>query len=214
LAEPTEEAASPPHEVDLKDPLIAAGLALCLPGLGHFYQKRTAKAILFMVCILGTFFFGWDLGGRKVVYASWRQGDRRWPYLCQVWVGLPAWPALIQTGFGRPLGENFMVQPDLVRETRHGPHELDRWHKQYHGRFELGTVFTMIAGLLNVLVIFDAAAGPVGSSPNEPEPGGRSEQSDKKKTGRSARRGGSKRDPDEEEPATPTDKQPVSEGVD
>ena len=42
---------------------------------------------------------------------------------------------------------------------------MDDWHRTYHGWFELGTVFTMIAGLLNVLAIFDAAAGPVGSSP-------------------------------------------------
>jgi hypothetical protein len=151
------------HEVDLKDPLFAAFLGLLLPGLGHLYQRRTAKGILYLVCILGMYLYGWDLGGRRVVYASWRPGDRRWPYLCQVWVGLPAWPAMIQSGFNLPLGD-FMRQPSLIRNHANGPNELDEWNRQYHSNFELGTVLTMVAGLLNILAIFDAAAGPVGST--------------------------------------------------
>ena len=168
MAEKSPEAAAV-HEVDLRDPLFAAFLALLWPGAGHLYQRRWAKGILFFVCIVGTFIFGWDLGGQKVVYASWRPGDRRWPYLCQVWVGLPAWPALVQTAFDRPLGDDFMRAPSLARARNDAPNELDLWQKEYHSRFEMGTVFTMVAGLLNILVIFDAAAGPVGSSPLPPE---------------------------------------------
>lgn len=150
-----------PREVDLKDPLAAAFYALLLPGLGHLYQGRTAKGILFMICILGTYLYGWNLGGCRVVYASWRQGDKRWQYVCQMWAGGVTWPAAIQTGFDNPFGD-FMRQPGL-----HGPDpsELNQWHRQYHSNFEMGTVFTMIAGLLNILVIFDAAGGPVGSTP-------------------------------------------------
>jgi hypothetical protein len=167
LAENTQEDSEEEdsaEEVDLRDPLLAALLAAVLPGLGHFYPRRYAKSILFFICILGTFLFGWDLGGGRVVYASWRPGDKRWPYLCQVWVGLPAWPALIQTAFEQPFGD-FMRAPDLTRNHEFAPNEMDEWHKTYHTKFELGTVFTMIAGLLNILAIFDAAAGPVGSSP-------------------------------------------------
>ncbi|MFI4874319.1 MAG: DUF6677 family protein, partial [Blastopirellula sp. JB062] len=39
--------------------------------------------------------------------------------------------------------------------------ELGDLHRKYGYRFEMGTLYTMIAGLLNVLVIFDAYAGPV-----------------------------------------------------
>ena len=39
--------------------------------------------------------------------------------------------------------------------------ELSKWHLKYHSYFDLGTLYTMIAGLLNVLAIYDAAAGPV-----------------------------------------------------
>jgi hypothetical protein len=42
--------------------------------------------------------------------------------------------------------------------------ELAKWHKQYGTKFDMGTVYTMIAGLLNVLVIYDALAGPAASS--------------------------------------------------
>ena len=47
-----------PVEVDLKDPVVAALLAWFLPGAGHLYQGRHAKGILYMACILTTFFFG------------------------------------------------------------------------------------------------------------------------------------------------------------
>ena len=57
-------------EIDLKDPRLAAFLAWLVPGLGHIYQGRTGKGILFSVCILGTFFYGMYVGGGRVVYAS------------------------------------------------------------------------------------------------------------------------------------------------
>lgn len=83
-------------EIDLRDPWLAAVLAWVWPGAGHLYQRRTGKGWLFMVCILGTYFFGLALGEGKVVYASWNQTDRRWQYPLQLGVGLPALPALVQ----------------------------------------------------------------------------------------------------------------------
>ena len=38
--------------------------------------------------------------------------------------------------------------------------ELDQLHYRMGRDFEFGTVYTMVAGLLNVLVIYDAWAGP------------------------------------------------------
>ena len=146
--------------IDLKNPLLAAGLAFVLPGLGHLYQGRLGKAILFMVCILGTYFYGWAISGGKVVYACWNPDSlRHYGYFCQVWVGLPAWPAMIQATVKPPLGPTFMVPPDFTNKNNN----LSDWYRNYPG-FELGSVLTMVAGLLNLLVIFDAAAGPVGST--------------------------------------------------
>ena len=62
--------AEEPIEVELREPWLALFLAWLWPGAGHFYQRRYAKAVLFMVCILGTWFFGLSLGGGHVVYAS------------------------------------------------------------------------------------------------------------------------------------------------
>ena len=85
-----------PVEIDLRNRYLAVLWAWLIPGAGHFYQRRYAKAVLYFVCILGTFFFGLGLGGGRVVYASFRRPDMRYPYLCQVFVGLPALPALVQ----------------------------------------------------------------------------------------------------------------------
>ena len=154
-------------EIDLRNPLRAAFWALLWPGSGHIYQRRYGKGVLFMICILSLFVTGWNLGGQKVVYASWRPGDHRWQYFCQVWVGIPAWPAILQTVNITPLGEDFMRRPAIDSrwfndQTDHDqPTEAALWQLTYHGDYELGTVLTMIAGLLNLLVVFDAAAGPV-----------------------------------------------------
>ncbi len=85
-------------KVDLKDPALAALLAFLLPGLGHFYQRRVFKGLLYCVCILGTFFTGLSIGHGQVVYFQWKQPENRtYAYLCQFWVGIPALPALAQS---------------------------------------------------------------------------------------------------------------------
>jgi hypothetical protein len=137
--------------------------------MGHLYQGRRAKGLLFMICILGTFIYGLFLGEGRVVYAAWQGENKRWPYLCQVGVGLPALPALVQASRVRnnkpPLFddviEGFMAPPRVEANPRHPDgDELDQLNKRLHRYFELGTVYTMIAGLLNVLAIYDAWLGP------------------------------------------------------
>ena len=166
-------------EVDLKDPVLAAFLAWLMPGLGHFYQGRTAKGALFLITILGTFITGVYLGGNselgwgRVVYASWREGDKRLPFLCQIGVGLPSMPALIQANRVRngrpPLVGGFMAPPAMEGQQRRGEPTLSDLNKELHRFFELGTVYTMVAGLLNVLAIYDALSGPVITPPAKKE---------------------------------------------
>ena len=160
MSSPSTPPTKPP-EVELRSPGTAALLAWLLPGAGHIYQRRYSKGVLFSVCILGTFFFGLALGGGRVVYASFVEGDRRWQYICQVGVGLPAMPALIQNRLarqGKALGE--WMRPPQSSGNPQVADELADWHKTYHALFEFGTLYTMIAGLLNVLAIYDAAFGP------------------------------------------------------
>src|SRR5436309_3919008 len=47
---------------------MAGVLSYLVPGLGQIYQGRIGKGALFMVCLLGMFFFGMALGGGKSVY--------------------------------------------------------------------------------------------------------------------------------------------------
>jgi hypothetical protein len=181
-------------EIDLKDRRLAAFLAWLIPGAGHLYQGRTGKGILFLVCILGTFFYGLYIGNGRVVYASTapvfsRQFVDRWQYICQVGVGLPALPALVQRyrvkHHEEPLfGDNFMRPPygpndkpssffespdqtDPQRSVVKSPDELSKWNYDYGEYFEIGTVFTVIAGLLNILAIYDAYGGPLLIPPPE-----------------------------------------------
>jgi hypothetical protein len=209
--------------IDLRDPVLAACLAWLFPGAGHFYQRRWGKGGLFMVCILGTFFMGMWMGQGRVVYASWRHNDQRYAYFCQLGVGLPSLPAVVQSIrmnsdpprsplFGGlmapPLMPGQMVPtdwalqqvaagefaredfPDLAEQappayvsylystvTHDSPrkignmsdpyNQLSDWNFKMGPYFELGTVYTLIAGLLNILAIYDAWGGPVSAGPGE-----------------------------------------------
>jgi hypothetical protein len=176
---PADKSSADTIEIDLRDPYTAALLAWAWPGAGHIYQRRYAKAVLFMVCILGTYFFGLALGEGKVVYAAWKQTDRRWQYPLQLGVGLPAAPALVQSVVtrrgGEPLFGGLMAPP---RDDG----ELRSWHKNLNMRFELGTLYTMIAGLLNVLAIWDAYGGPVVSDPGKERGPPKDDEQEKDKT--------------------------------
>lgn len=175
-------------EIDLKDPWLAAFLAWLVPGLGHLYQGRTGKGVLFMVCILGTFVYGLVIGQGRVVYASTapvlsKQFLERWQYLCQLGVGAPALPALVQRARERadkppvfdymrpprrlmPGGQPFVSKDNAEHTVKH-PDELAKWNYDLGERFDIGTMFTVIAGLLNVLAIFDAYGGPLVIPPDE-----------------------------------------------
>jgi len=144
------------------------------------YQGRTAKGILFFLCLMSTYVYGCYLGGSsqvgwaRVVYVAWRDDDMRLAYLCQVGIGLPALPAMIQAnrahngnepwwhGFMAPPRPEGFANPDdrTARALANQP-TLDALHFHLRGYFDLGTAYTMIAGLLNLLAVYDAWGGPV-----------------------------------------------------
>jgi hypothetical protein len=151
--------AQPP--VPLKNPFKAAFLAWLVPGMGHIYQGRTAKGVLYAVCILGLYFVGLALGEGKIVYWRWTNPlndpeNFRASYLCQFFVGLPAFPGLIQ---------------GTLREYHMGPvlwglldappqNAINALHPKLGKLVEVGWVYTVVAGLLNILAIYDAYEGP------------------------------------------------------
>lgn len=163
------------QRVDLRNRPLAALLAWLVPGAGHFYQRRYAKSSLFFVCILSTWILGFVLGGGHVVYASWQPGDKRWHYLLQAGVGAPALPALIQGDRMRrntsdrgqtdrrnytPLWGGFMAPPFRPVDEKEAD-EVSAWYARFGAGYEMGTWYTVIAGLLNILVIYDAYGGPL-----------------------------------------------------
>lgn len=143
--------------LDLRNRELAAFLAWLIPGAGHFYQRRHLKSAIFFIAIMSTFGLGMLVGGGHCVYASWT-GEWRLQYVLQAGVGLPAMPAAYQAyrvSKGQlPAMRGFMAPPL-------GPKELSDWNKDTSSGFDMGTLYTMIAGLLNILVIFDAYGGPL-----------------------------------------------------
>jgi hypothetical protein len=193
----TNAGSDDPIEIELKDPRLAAFLAWLIPGLGHFYQGRTGKGVLFFVCILGTFYYGLYIGGGRVVYASTEPVfsrsflTERWQFVCQAGVGLPALPAVVQRARVRSnnppllsgsfdewsmrpprpgLAGRFESKDPTSGQIVQHPDELSKWNYDLGENFEIGTVFTVIAGLLNILAIFDAYGGPL-VIPAEQKPG-------------------------------------------
>lgn len=151
--------------VRLREPLKAAFLAWLIPGWGHLYQGRKGKAILYASCILGLYFMGLLMGEGKIVYWRWVNPFDKPEKFCiyyvgQFWVGLAALPAFIQStlqyyGFEPTLWSfpwNFLAEP---------PQDvLNGLHPRLGKLVEIGTIYTTIAGLLNILAIYDAYEGP------------------------------------------------------
>ena len=157
-------------DIDLRNPFVAGLLAWLVPGLGHYYQRRYHKALLFFLCIMPTFIAGCalasssEVGIARNVYWSWRPAEWRLWWLVQAPLGIAAVPSAMQawqinSGQAPMLGK-FMAPPRLDRGDRSGvlPVRNEIWQKMPH--YELGTYLTVIAGLMNLLVIFDAVDGP------------------------------------------------------
>jgi len=169
---PDSSVCPPEHElsIDLRNPYVAGFLAWLLPGLGHYYQRRYPKALIFFLCIVPTFLVGCalasgpEVGTARNVYWSWRQGDMRFWWLAQAPLGIaaiPSWTQAWQINSNQPpMFGNFMAPPQRDHGDRSGvPPVLDVL-RQKLPHYELGNYLVVIAGLMNLLVIFDAIGGP------------------------------------------------------
>ena len=145
----------------MRSPYLAAFLAWLVPGLGHYYQGRRGKAILYAVCILGLYFVGLAMGDWKIVYWRWINPFKYSDKFClyypgQFWVGLAALPALIQGTLSylghEPILWGYLAEPPQI--------VINGLHPRLSKLVEIGTIYTTIAGLLNVLAIYDAFDGP------------------------------------------------------
>ena len=151
----------PEPPIPLKNPRLAAFLAWLMPGLGHIYQRRIGKGILYAVCILSLYSLGFVLGEGKIVYWRWvnpLHNPEKFClyYLGQFFVGLPSLPALIQSllqHYGHDtILWGFMAEPSQI--------ELNALQNRLGKLVEIGSIYTCVAGLLNILAIYDAYEGP------------------------------------------------------
>ncbi len=175
-------------DVDLRNPWAAGVLAWLVPGLGHWYQGRRAKAIIFAAAIWPILLAGLWMGSyweatpngdatrrlliARNVYCSWRQGDKRLYFVPQAAIGAVAIPACWQArnpAKGDGVGATAFAPPRLPSEatTRSNQPSADEIVASLHSWLDVGTIFTVVAGLLNLLAIFDAAGGPVPPSEEE-----------------------------------------------
>jgi hypothetical protein len=69
-------------------------------------------------------------------------------------------PSELKSFQGRTIKDGFMAPP-AGPISMNDNDVLGMWHVELRHWFEIGTLYTMIAGLLNMLAIYDAFAGPV-----------------------------------------------------
>jgi len=167
--------------------VLAGFLSYLIPGLGQIYQGRVGKGVLFMVCLLGMFIGGQYLGAWQNVYlpdlakgengvddrgipAPWENNPfhlppilhplanvyHRWHFAGQFWIGMAAWPAVWQYNKlpvpANPFWRDFQKTPD--------ENETNQYLTNSDKTPDVAWVYTVIAGVLNILVIYDAFAGP------------------------------------------------------
>ncbi|CAN5563589.1 hypothetical protein BH11PLA2_BH11PLA2_04850 [soil metagenome] len=177
---PNPASSPPPRPLDVR----AAILSYLLPGLGQVIQGRIAKGLVFFVGLYSLFFYGMAMGQMKNV---WLPDARKLPeasvfgmplggvakalyyrpqFLGQFWIGSAAWPALAQYFVGEPLPADGVIDDRkgiaVIGKYMMTPTEteLNQLQRDGNKRWDLGWVYTLIAGVLNLLVIYDAFAGP------------------------------------------------------
>ena len=184
-------AAQEEFDVELRNPWLAGFFAWLVPGLGHWYQGRRTKAIVYAAAIWPILLAGLWMGSyweatpnddsprrllvARNVYCSWRPGDKRLYFVPQAAVGAVAIPAYLQArdlgdGSGGVMSTAF-APPRLPGESATRPNQPSSAEiaANLHSWLDAGTLFTVVAGLLNLLAIFDAAGGPVKPAEEEEE---------------------------------------------
>lgn len=177
---PQPAAAPPAHPVaPLRLDPAAAFLSYLVPGLGQINQGRVGKGLLFLVCIYALFFYGMYLGRWTNVFLADTAGANKpfpsMPLLInnlynrphfagQFWIGVAAWPAIWHYVHDEPNQVRGTVnnRQEFFAKFQMAPSEQELNELQRNGdkHWDLGWVYTVIAGVLNVLVIYDALAGP------------------------------------------------------
>jgi hypothetical protein len=181
-ADKAEASAIPPQKLDP----VAGLLSYLIPGLGQIVQGRVAKGVVFFVSLYALFFYGMYLGKFRNVYLPdtsesnnsvsriFQDLYNRPHFAGQVFIGVAAWPAIWQYMHYEqnkdegPIFGKWMRSPKIELDHNAGrdggrafvSEEINQLQRNESKVFDLGWVYTVIAGVLNILVIYDAVAGP------------------------------------------------------
>lgn len=113
-------------------PMVALIVAWLVPGAGHWLLGLRLRAVSYCVAVILTFVIGWLVtDGVAVSYAS---------HPIAFWLQLPAGLLPLAGVLTVPAGELALPSPAIVAVT------------------DVALTFTMVAGMLNVLLMHDAFA--------------------------------------------------------
>jgi TM2 domain-containing membrane protein YozV len=191
MPSPQYDASTPaePYLPPVKLDLVAAVLSYLIPGLGQVYQGRIGKGLLFFFGLYTLFFYGMWMGqwrnvwlpdadtlpniviGPQQLEGPLKSFAYRPQFLGQFCIGIAAWPAIYQyinydaQKDDGPIFGNFQRTPPEDGKPEKGILGLNDLQRNGSKRWDLGWAYTVIAGVLNLLVIYDAFAGPMFRDP-------------------------------------------------
>ena len=110
--------------------MLIGALSWGLPGLGHIVIKQYTRGIIIMLCVCGLFIAGLYIGSIGVIDP----------------VGASLW-----------YGGQTLTSPAVMLLADYTKPKNGIWPYQSYGRpFEIGQIYTSIAGALNLLCIINA----------------------------------------------------------
>lgn len=147
-------------------PLLALLLAWIVPGAGHIYLGRVKRGIVILVTIAAMFWAGVAVGGVMTV----DRHQERWWFVAQMFTGvhgLAGWQRqeAVQTELDKYLLDEKLPN-DRAKNDPHRRAHTDFWLQEGSEKGRLALVgssstfarsYTGVAGLLNLMCIFDAA---------------------------------------------------------
>ena len=164
--------------------LMAALLATVVAGLvvsdgkAVFYEWRRGSGRQTRWAFLGQVGIG-GLAIPSLIQTSLLDGSRRQPLLALPWFAPPLLNGQeVSEAYARRLADHdpdidasdFRRQKGVFRfEPDQTGGQISIWQKRLGRSFDIGTLYTVLAGLLNLLVIYDAWAGPMHRAEEDPD---------------------------------------------
>ena len=153
--EPRDRRVPPPPRRGVAAAVAAAAAGWLLPGLGDPVTGHVARGLILAVTLTSLWLAGLAIGGLSVVD---RQNDPAW-FLGQALIA----PSLLADRYrGRLVAEHHAAHREVT--TRHAGRLLPRFNPPFEPAFgrarELGTLYTSLAGLLNLLAMLDVVYRP------------------------------------------------------